>query len=462
MDSLKSFKKLFSVVITAVLVFTTLFTCSILVNAQEVYNEGYYSYTITKGQACITECDKSISGDITIPATLGGYPVVEIGENAFYECLNIESVVVSEKVKSIGVEAFAFCENLTDIYLPKSVENLGEFAFSYCINLSNIEVADDNIYYSSLDGVLYSKNKDVIILYPLAKEDTTFNLPDSVAMVSYYAFMHCLYLENIEVGGDNAYYSSIDGVLFNKDKTQLILYPIGRKNESYTVPSGVTEVSAYSFLNAYNLLNVVIGEDVECIAEGAFAYCSVLESVTISDSVKSIKIGAFCENKRLKKINFGKGVENIGEQAFFGCTSLTKLAIPNSVKNIDLYAFSSCSNLKNVSIPSSIEFIGEYAFEYCEGLENVYFYGTEAQWNNIDFSINDELLNAARYFILGDINGDDYINASDIVELKKAIFLSSDNELVVEGSAKLFDVNDDYNVDVLDMVYLKEKLLSAN
>ena len=139
-----------------------------------VYTEGYYTYTVSNGEAYITECDKSISGDITIPATLGGYPVVEIGECAFYECSNLNSVVVGENVEIIGFEAFAFCENLTDIYLSESVENLGEFAFSYCINLSGVEVDEDNKNYSSLDGVLYDKNKNVLVFYPLAKTETTF------------------------------------------------------------------------------------------------------------------------------------------------------------------------------------------------------------------------------------------------------------------------------------------------
>ncbi len=450
---------MFSFVLAVVLLCTTSFASGISANAQEVYTEGYYTYIVSNDEAYITECDKSISGDITIPATLGGYPVVEIGEYAFYECVDLESVVVGDNIANIGVEAFAFCENLTDIYLSKSVKNLGEFAFSYCINLSNIEVDNENKNYSSLDGVLYNKNKSVLILYPLAKKELTFNMPDTVEMIAYYSFMHCFYLENIEVGEGNSYYSSINGVLFNKEKTKLIVYPIGKKDESYTIPAGVTEISAFSFINSYNLLDVVIGEDVETIAEGAFAY-SKLENITISDCVKNIEIGAFCENIKLRKINFGKNVESIGEQAFFGCTSLTLVAIPNSVKNIDSYAFSSCTNLKDLSIPSSVEFVGEYAFEYCENLENVYFYGTESQWNNIEFGINDELLNATRYNVFGDVTGDNLINATDFVAIKKAVFSGFESELDIEGSLKLFDVNDDYNIDVLDMVILKEKLLA--
>ena len=103
---------------------------------------GYYTYTKYNGGVIITGVDTSISGDITIPSSLGGYPVANIGSEAFYGCDNITSVIIPDTVTSIGGSAFSFCESLIGVMIPDSVTSIGDSAFSFCESLINITIPD--------------------------------------------------------------------------------------------------------------------------------------------------------------------------------------------------------------------------------------------------------------------------------------------------------------------------------
>ncbi|MEE1186350.1 MAG: leucine-rich repeat domain-containing protein [Acutalibacteraceae bacterium] len=97
----------------------------------------YYTYTISSGEATITDVDESISGDIIIPSELGGYPVTIIGEYAFDYCDNIESICIQNSITSIGRDAFAYCYGLNSVTIGDSVISIGDWAFYYCYNLKS-------------------------------------------------------------------------------------------------------------------------------------------------------------------------------------------------------------------------------------------------------------------------------------------------------------------------------------
>ena len=321
--------------------------------------------------------------------------VTSIGNYAFENCKSLTSIEISSNVTIIGDDAFAYCTNLTSIEIPSSVTSIGSSAFLDCTNLTSIEI------------------------------------PSSVTSVGYYAFSECTSLNSINVDKSNQKYSSEDGILFDKDKKELIRYPTGKKEKEYNIPSSVTRIewAAFSgctsltsieipssvtsigfaaFGSCTNLTRIEIPSSVTRIGSSAFHSCTSLTRIEIQSSVTSIKIegGAFAYCTSLTNIEIPSGVTSIGN-AFYGCTSLnsinvdkdnqlyssedgilfdkvkTKLItypagkkekeynIPSSVTSIGDYAFDNCTSLTRIEIPSSVTSIGREAFEKCERLTSI-------------------------------------------------------------------------------------------
>lgn len=120
----------------------------------------------------------------------------------------------------------------------------------------------------------------------------------------------------------NRCFSSDNGVLFNKAKTKLIQYPVGKTDVEYTVPEGVTTIGDYSFFSCVNLNNIKMPRELKTIEKGAFKECTDLDNVEIP-----------------------KGATYIGGQAFHGCGGLNQIVISETVTNIDMDAFNGCDNL---------------------------------------------------------------------------------------------------------------------
>jgi hypothetical protein len=189
--------------------------------------------------------------------------------------------------------------------------------------------------------------------------------------------LDCTSLTNITVDTQNASYSSVNGVLFDKNQTMLVQYP-GGLTGGYTIPRSVINIGSY-----------------------AFAFCTSLTRVTISDSVIEIGVSAFSRCISLTSVTIGDSVNSIGNYAFVACTSLTSLMIPNSVTSIGYDAFDGCSKLSSVTIGNGINSIGSYAFSYCANLRGVYFQGDAPSAGSSPFS-NDS--NAKVYYLLGATN----------------------------------------------------------
>ena len=123
-------KKFLAFVMTVVMVLTAVPLGGLTFSAS-AENEGYYTYTVENGEATITDCDTSISGEVVLPDTLGGYPVTSIGDDAFYDCTGLTNVTIPDGVTSIGDTAFSGCTGLTSITIPDSVTSIGNSAFEY-------------------------------------------------------------------------------------------------------------------------------------------------------------------------------------------------------------------------------------------------------------------------------------------------------------------------------------------
>ena len=376
------------------------------------------TYKIEDGKVTITDCDTSLSGDIVLPSKIEGKPVTSIGNRAFYGCSSLTSITIPNGVTDFDWWAFAGCSSLKSITIPSSVTSIGYLAFNNCDKLNQINVDTANTVYSSENGVLFNKNKTELIRYPEGKADTSYSIPNSVTSIDIWAFDNCDKLNQINVDTANTKFSSVNGVLFNKDKTELIRYPEGKTDTSYaipnsvtsidydafcgcssltsiTIPNGVTSIGGSAFEDCSSLTSITIPNSVTSIDISTFSGCSSLASITIPNSVTSIDYAAFSGCSRLTSITIPDSVTSIGEYAFCGCSSLTSITIPNGVTSIGGSAFSGCEGLTSITIPDSVTSIGEDAFWNCTSLKDVYYSGTQEQWKKISIGSDNSRLTSA-------------------------------------------------------------------
>ena len=317
-----------------------------------------FSYSVLDdGTVQITAYDGSAE-TVVIPDTIDGKSVTSIGEFAFSDCDSLTSITIPDSVTSIGESAFNGCTSLTSITIPDSVTSIGGWAFSGCTSIKSITIPD------SVTEIGRSAFIDCTSL-------TSITIPDSVTEIGDYAFHGCSSLTAIDVEVGNNNYTSLNGVLFNKDKTELICYPAGKTDKSYNIPNSVTSIGDSAFEDCTSLTSITIPNGVTSIGESAFEDCSSLISITIPDSVTEIGSGAFSGCTSLTNITIPDSVTSIGDWAFSGCTSLTSITIPNSVTGIGNVAFQDCSSLTSITIPNSVTSIGNWAFESCTSLTTI-------------------------------------------------------------------------------------------
>ena len=343
---------------------------------------GIYTYEVSSdNKVTITDCKGSAKGAITIPSEIDGKPVTSIGPSAFYKCTGLTSITIPNSVISIGDGAFWDCSGLTSITIPNSVTRIGNRAFEYCTGLTSITIPNsvtsigDDAFAGCTGLTSITIPNSVTSIGIFAFSDctglTSITIPNSVTSIGNYAFDGCTGLTSINVASGNNYYSDNNGVLFNKKKTELIRYPEGKSQTSYTIPNSVTSIGYRAFSECTGLTSITIPNSVTSVGDGAFGECTGLTSITIPNSVTSIGRGAFGRCTGLTSITIPDSVTSIGDEAFWDCTSLTSITIPNSVTSIGNDAFFSCSRLTRITIPNSVTSIGNGAFWGCTGLTSI-------------------------------------------------------------------------------------------
>ena len=330
---------------------------------------------ITIGSEAFRWCESLTS--VTI-----GNSVKTIGDSAFVYCRSLTSVTIPNSVTTIGNSAFESCSGLTSVTIPNSVTTIRGSAFSSCSGLTSVTIGNSVTsigYYafsecSSLTSVTIPNSVTTIgkQAFYYCERVTSVTIPNSVTTIGKSAFSNCDSLVNIEVASDNSNYSSVDGVLFDKNKSILIQYPVGNQRTKYTIPNSV-----------------------KTIGDSAFVYCRSLTSVTIPNSVTTIGTYVFERCRSLTSVTIPNSVTTIGGFAFSSCRGLTSVTIGNSVTTIGGYAFEYCSGLTSVTIGNSVKIIGDSAFIGCSSLKDVYYSGSEEQWKKILIDKNNKPLTNA-------------------------------------------------------------------
>ncbi|MEE0264046.1 MAG: leucine-rich repeat protein, partial [Acutalibacteraceae bacterium] len=425
--------------------------------------------------------------EVTIPDTINGYTVTQIGTIAFKEHDQITSVTIPETITLIDDRAFIDCTALTDINIPdtqisitmNAFENTGyyndnsnwedgalyidnhfvdsndELATNYTVKngtvsissaaqenvvkitipasvksividpiasyfTKEINVAKENKYYSSNDGVLLDSQGTTLLLFPRDKHYTEYTIPDGVTTLAETAFKSCdltkltipesvkeirteyyggvlegcSLLKEIIVDSENDYFYSEEGVLFDKQNNKLLKYPPYRVGQNYKIPDGIKEVATYAFKDC-DLTTLTLPASLEKLntAEELFPDKEYeLEEIKIDgesefyytvDGVlfetKTNKLVKYPPKKTDESYNIPDGVKEIVPTAFLRCNSLTSVTIPLSVTYIDFNAFRWCDELKDITILNPNCSINVYAVQGCDGAKIHGYNGSTAK-----------------------------------------------------------------------------------
>lgn len=272
---------------------------------KKTFVDGPLTYQVNEDgeSCCVVACDQDITGEVVVPAEVNGLKVTSIGNGddgrAFYNCKQLEKVIVSEGITSIEFRAFDSCENLTTVQLPSSLEKIGENAFYDCKSLVNINLPDNL--------------KEIISRAFYGCENLEeINLPDSLEELGHSAFQSC------------------------------------KKLKSIVIPDGITEIGYWTFWDCTSLQTVILPDHIQKIGDHAFDNCTSLVSIDLPKSLEVIEGNTFWSCTNLEAITIPESVTRIDSAAFRYCENLKTVTMSKNVKEIYNYAFSDCPNLQDV------------------------------------------------------------------------------------------------------------------
>lgn len=267
----------------------------------------------------------SVDGVLLHKLETGGYEI------SYFPC-NTKggTYVIPEMVTVIPINAFKSCEELTEVIIHSNVVRIDESAFQSCSNLTTVTFLETPEGETVKELTLGEK----VFQYASALE--SISLPARLTSFSPTIFKSCNELANIHIVGtyENAKYTSIDGVLTNAEKTEIIFFPHA-KGPSYTTPVGIQKIGPNAFESCTNLIEVTISAQVNLIDESAFNKCSKLEKITFLGQADDAPL-------------------TIKTKAFYECTNekLTEISLPANLMVMESYAFGKTSNLKKVYVNS--------------------------------------------------------------------------------------------------------------
>lgn len=268
-------------IINKIIFLTSFFIFLFLSTSAFAQQWGDFRYTESDNTITVIKYTGSAE-EIKLPSTIEGKPVVRIGKDAFQYSTTLASLTIPESITSIGAGAFWGCSGLSSVTIPDSVASIEAGAFAACTGLLSVSI------------------------------------PAGVTRIGAGIFCMCASLTTIDVDQDNPFYSSQDGVLYTKDQTELLQYPAG-KNGGFSLPDSVISVGDYAFRNCTGLTSVTIPGSVLSIGYGAFSYCTGLSGVTIDEGVSIIQGTAFYGCSGLIRAYFLGNAPEMGSDVFADC-----------------------------------------------------------------------------------------------------------------------------------------------
>ena len=278
-------------------------------------------------------------------------------------------------VTSIGKSAFTENMNLTKVFIPRTImntdlsNNVGFYSdpFYGCTALQSIEVEDGNPAVCSVDGVLFNKEKTKLLSYPAGATQTSYTVPESVTWIEPLAFSYSQHLRVVTL---TDYVTELGYSAFYECKSL----------EEVRLPSGLKTLANYLFGNCQRLKSVTIPQGVTYLGLKAFYCCTSLTSVTMPESITSTDYSVFEGCTSLESVTLSPNLSKIEYNMFANCSSLKKLLIPNSVTMVGSEAFKNCSALTSLDLPKSINRLGYSVFAGCK-LNSLYIRGViDSHW----------------------------------------------------------------------------------
>ncbi len=287
---------------------------------------------------------------VTIPDT-----VTNIGEKAFYQCARLSSLTLPKELTQIGAWAFSDCVQLKSVVVPSKVKSIGDWAFCSCRNLASLEIGA------------------------------------GVETIGKGAFAYCTELKLSVAAG--ASFTMEDGVLYNKDKTELVWCARDKKG-TVTIAGSVTNIAAYAFYGCTALTGIEMPESVATIGDWAFGECAALVDISLPAGLKELGSNAFSGCAAVKSLVIPGGVELIYNWTFAGMTSLESVTFLDGVRQIGSYAFANCAALSRIELgcaPPACEAsiwsdiaskaVGVYRAQYSSAWEGVI--DASGKWNGL-------------------------------------------------------------------------------
>lgn len=302
----------------------------VAVNAYDAEIGGvYYDFSVSYGEkrAMVTSTSfqgGDYSGDVVIPSSIiyngEEYTVVGIDANAFYNCSGLTSVQLPSTIRSFGSSAFSGCSSLRSITIPSALTTIYHSVFKGCTSLTSIFI------------------------------------PASVRIFDTTSLSGCTSLMRIDVDANNPYYTSVDGIVMTKDKTSIHTYPAGRSGV-YTLPTYITKIYSSAFSGCSKLTGIVLHSNVTEIGSNAFEYCTGLVSVEIPSSVTRFGYGVFSRCTSLASVKLSPNTPALYGSTFLDCSSLTSVTLPASVQSVFFTDFSNCPSLREILVESGSSYL---------------------------------------------------------------------------------------------------------
>ena len=262
------------------------------------------------------------------------FEITNIGDNAFYWCVELTGIEIPNSVTSIGNHAFEGCSKLKSIEIPDDVTSIGDYAFSGCVGLTGIEI------------------------------------PKNVTSIGGHAFSGCSGIKEVHITDIDAWCRICFESASNPMHSGSALYLNGNLVTEVVIPDDVEDIS-YIFDGCTSLIKVEVPDSVTGIGLWAFGGCTSLTSIKLPEHITFISPYAFSHCESLTEIKIPDKVTHIGIYAFEYCESLTSIEIPGSVAEIPHGVFSNCKSLVSVKLTNGLEVLGDYVFRNCGKLTSI-------------------------------------------------------------------------------------------